>query len=58
MYKKAMTVFKTDRNCHALYNLQYHFILVMKDRKKCINPAVFDIPRDQVGKVLEMNGAS
>ncbi len=48
---------KTDRNCHSLYNLQYHLILVTKYRKKCINEAVFSILKDQIAKVLKMNGA-
>ena len=48
---------KTDRNCHSLYNLQYHLILVTKYRKKCINEAVFAILKDQIAKVLKMNGA-
>ena len=48
---------KTDRNCHALYNLQYHLIMVTKYRRKCINEAVFAILKDQTAKVLEMNGA-
>ena len=48
---------KTDRNCHSLYNLQYHLILVTKYRKKCINEAVFAILKDQIDKVLKMNGA-
>jgi putative transposase len=48
---------KTDRNCHALYNLQYHLILVTKYRKKCINEDVFAILKDQIAKVLKMNGA-
>ena len=48
---------KTDRNCHALYNLQYHLILVTKYRRNCINEDVFAILQDQTAKVLEMNGA-
>ena len=48
---------KTDRNCHALYNLQYRLILVTKYRKKCINEDVFAILKDQIAKVLKMNGA-
>ena len=48
---------KTDRNCHSLYNLQYHLILVTKYRKKCINEDVFAILKDQIAKVLKMNGA-
>lgn len=33
---------KTSRNCHGLYNLQYHLILVTKYRKPCINKELFD----------------
>lgn len=33
---------KTSRNCHGLYNLQYHLVLVTKYRKECINEDVFN----------------
>lgn len=49
---------KTDRSCHARYNLEYHLILVTKYRKKCITSAVFDTIRRQSNKIVEMNGGS
>ena len=48
---------KCSRNCHALYNLEYHLILVTKYRKRCINDAVFQTIKRQMEKVAEMNGA-
>ena len=49
---------KTSRNCHALYNLQYHLILVTKYRKACINEAVFETIKAQLIKVAELNEAA
>ena len=47
---------KTGRNCHALYNLEYHLILVTKYRKRCINEAVFATISRQMEKVAGLNG--
>ena len=47
---------KTDRNCHAKYNLEYHLILVTKYRKKCIDDKIFDTIKAQAIKILSMNG--
>ncbi len=44
------------RNCHALYNLQYHLILVTKYRKQCINEEMFLLLKAQCQKVIEMAG--
>ena len=32
---------KTSTNCHALYNLQYHLIMVTEDRCPVINDEIF-----------------
>ena len=48
---------RTDRNCHALYNLQYHLILVTKYRNKCINEDVFTCIKNQITHIAELNGA-
>ena len=47
---------KTDRNCHALYNLKYHLILVTKYRKKCINKMVFNLIKKQTIRIVELSG--
>ncbi len=49
--------FRTDHSCHALYCLQYHLILVTKDRRQCMNEAVFLAVKDQIAKVLAMSSA-
>ena len=49
--------FRTDHSCHALYSLRYHLILVTKDRRPCINEAVFEAVKDQIGKVLVLGSA-
>ena len=33
---------RTERNCHAVFNLQYHLILVTKYRKPCITEEIFN----------------
>ena len=47
---------KTGRNCHALYNLEYHLIFVTKYRRKCINADVFKTLRDQIERVITLRG--
>ena len=47
---------KTGRNCHALYNLEYHLIFVTKYRRKCINAEVFKTLRDQIERVITLGG--
>lgn len=47
----------TSRNCHALYNLQYHLILVTKYRKPCITEDLFITLKDQLLRIAEMNGS-
>ena len=49
---------KSGKNCHAIYNLQYHLIIVTKYRKKCINEKIFDIIKRQANKVFEGNDGS
>ena len=49
---------KTSRNCHALYNLQYHLIIVTKMRKPCITEEVFQCIKAQFVRIADMNGAS
>ena len=44
---------KTSRNCHGLYNLQYHLVLVTKYRKKCINQEVFDFINNETIRLLK-----
>lgn len=46
---------KTSRNCHSLYNLQYHLILVTKYRKRCITQEIFSLIKNQFIKVAELN---
>lgn len=48
---------KTSRNCHALYNLEYHLIFVTKYRKKCISEPVYLSLKEQIIRIAEMNGA-
>ena len=48
---------KTARNCHALYNLEYHLILVTKYRKKCITEPIFNDIKAQLSYVAKLNGA-
>lgn len=49
-------VLKTNRNSHALYNLEYHLILVTKYRKPCITELVFATLLAQIHKVAELYG--
>lgn len=46
---------KTSKNCHALYNLQYHIVLVTKYRKPCITEEVFETIKDQFVKMADLN---
>ena len=48
---------KTSKNFHAVYNLEYHLILVTKYRKPCINETVFQTLKDQFQKVADLNQA-
>lgn len=55
---------KCNKNCHSLYNLEYHLILVTKYRKKCISPEIMSFLRGECKRLLalqkiellEMNG--
>lgn len=47
---------KSNRNCHAIYNLEYHLILVTKYRKQCITPEVFETIKTQIMKVGDLKG--
>lgn len=55
---------KCNKNCHSLYNLQYHLILVTKYRKQCISPEIMSFLREECKRLLalqkiellEMNG--
>ena len=47
---------KTNRNSHALYNLEYHLVLVTKYRKPCITGDVFRTLDGQVRRVAAMYG--
>ena len=55
---------KCNKNCHSLYNLEYHLILVTKYRKKCISPEIMSFLRKECKRLLtlqkiellEMNG--
>ena len=49
---------KTKKNCHAKYNLERHLIMVTKYRKKCITEEMFLTLKEQMEKVLAMNGGS
>ena len=49
---------KTSKNCHALYNLQYHLILVTKYRKPCITEEVFQCLKGQFIKIAGLNQAT
>jgi len=55
--RRVIVELKTARNCHALYNLEYHLIFVTKYRKRCINEEVFETLKDQIDKVAKINGA-
>ena len=47
---------RTDKNCHALYNIQLHVVLVTKYRKQCINQDVFECLKAQMNRVAALNG--
>ncbi len=55
---------KCNKNCHSLYNLEYHLILATKYRKKCISPEIMSFLREECKRLLalqkiellEMNG--
>lgn len=55
---------KCNKNCHSLYNLEYHLILVTKYRKQCISPEIMSFLREECKRLLalqkiellEMNG--
>ena len=49
---------KTDRNCHALYNLQYHLIIATKYRRKVINDEVFATIKAQFERIASLNGGN
>ena len=46
---------KSSRNFHAIYNLEYHLILVTKYRKKCITEPVFSTLKSQIEKIAAIN---
>ena len=48
---------KSTRNCHALYNLQYHLIFVTKYKKPCIMQDVFETVKSQAVRVAALCGA-
>lgn len=48
---------KCERNCHALYNLQYHLILVIKYRRPVIVEDIFQTIKTQIERVAFMQGA-
>ena len=48
---------RSDRNCHARYNLKYHLILVTKYRKPCITEDVFASILEQAERTMAMRGA-
>ena len=49
---------KTSRNCHSLYNLEYHLILVTKYRKKVIDENIFNTIKDQAEKIVANAGGT
>lgn len=48
---------RCDRNCHAMYNLQYHLILVTKYRHPVITQDVFETLKAQFMRVADAQGA-
>ena len=44
---------KTLKNCHGLYNLQYHLILVTKYRNPCINDEIFSLLYNKMAEMLK-----
>ena len=48
---------ESSYNCHGLYNLQYHLILVTKYRKQCINKEIFDFLVEETNHLFGRVGA-
>lgn len=47
---------KTNRNCHSLYRLEYHLVLVTKYRKPCISPDMLLFLREECERLLALQG--
>ncbi len=46
---------KHQRNCHALYNLEYHIVFITEYKKRCITEDVFQTIKSQIERVAELN---
>ena len=47
---------KYNKNCHSLYRLEYHLILVTKYRRPCITPEMMEFLSAQCRRILALSG--
>lgn len=47
---------KCNKNCHSLYRLEYHLILVTKYRRPCITPEMMEFLSAQCRRILALSG--
>lgn len=45
-----------NKNCHSIYCLEYHLVLVTKDRKKCITPDMLWFLKEESVRILALSG--
>lgn len=47
---------KCSRNCHSIYRLEYHLVLVTKYRKNCITPEIMGFLEGECRRLLALQG--
>lgn len=47
---------KCNKNCHSLYRLEYHLIIVTKYRKPCITEEMLEYLETESRRILAMQG--
>ncbi len=47
---------KCNKNCHSMYRLEYHLVLVTKYRKKCITPDMLRFLKEESTRILALSG--
>lgn len=47
---------KCSRNCHSIYRLEYHLVLVTRYRKNCITPEIMGFLEGEFRRLLALQG--
>ena len=47
---------KSNKNCHSMYRLEYHLVLVTKYRKECITPEMLAFLKEECTRILALSG--